>query len=393
MNKFDIIAYDFNRNDGLVAVTLKPKPQNQEKIATNIREQEKKDLKLPLLKEKYRCLKTDIQSLKSLLKRPYNIKEFKEFYRIYGQKLVDIDFGRIELFNLKGKNQFSIDEISQFRRDQSFVRWGKIFQIGQLQTKSSQQVQEQIVGLQFYNMLVRERLFTFRTLKYYKNDQERKKFPYQFLYTYDLEDCLQFNLQSFQEQASSQIKCQEYLPILKINFFQKYYDNFQLENIIVPFFQLKYDEQQYLQLFFVHLSKNGYKFKKQWIDKKESPDFDENKKYKCYIFVNYDTTFYTQPQLYNGVAEFASFHNFNIQQTDVAFGNIQRQQSKNFLEFYVDYIETEFFLSTISLEQKLNDIFSVLPQELSQKPFNDIIDERFMIPGNIQKIMQELFGK
>lgn len=62
-----------------------------------------KEMNLDLLKKKYRCPKTDISSLKTLLKRSYNVREFKEFYRIYGPKLIEIDFGLIELFNLKVK--------------------------------------------------------------------------------------------------------------------------------------------------------------------------------------------------------------------------------------------------------------------------------------------------
>lgn len=45
----------------------------------------------------------------------------------------------------------------------------------------------------FYNLLVREKIFTLRNLFYYKNDEQRKAFPYSYLCICDIEDTLLFN--------------------------------------------------------------------------------------------------------------------------------------------------------------------------------------------------------
>ncbi|CAD8165984.1 unnamed protein product [Paramecium pentaurelia] len=396
MNTYNVVSFDFTRNDGLVTVKVRPKITNQ--INTVIISKIKN---YQLLKEKYRCLKSDIQNLKALLKRSYNVREFREFYRIYGPKLIEIDFGFIELFNLKGENQFSIEEIYQFKKDVNFMRWGKLFTISQLERfKDGSSVQDQIVGLQFYNMLVKERIYTLRTLRYYKNDVERKKFPYQFLYIYDLEDSLQINLSSFQEYLSqiqdeiyTKTKMQEQqLPSLKIQFFKKQFQNFQFQNIIAPFLQLKFDEQKLIQLFFIHFNLSGYQIKNYQNSNDDQLEKKELLKYKCYIFVNHDTTFYSYEQLRNGAIEFANIHDFTISNSDILFINIKNQEN-NFLEEYVKYIESEFFLPEISIERQMNYIFNELPKEISKKPFNSILDEKFIIPQNIQNIMKQLSGE
>ncbi|CAD8050561.1 unnamed protein product [Paramecium primaurelia] len=406
MNSYKVVSMDFTRTDGQVTVKIRPKVESSEdkdddmfkkqKVTDPIAKNQSKQFQNQnLIRSKYRCSKSDIASLKRLLKRSYNIKEFKEFYKIYGPKLIEIDFGNIELFNVKGLNQYSITELQQFNKEQNFLRWGKLFSINQLSKYNDNSlIQNQIAALQFYNILIRERIFTLRTLRYYKNDKKRKEFPYQYLYIYDLEDCLQFNLQSFQDQASGQIKIQNHgLPQLKYNFFQKQYDNFQFENIIVPFFQVKFDEQKYIQLFFVHFSKSGYKQKQSRIAADGQDKDDQDKLYQCYIFVNFDTSYYSQQQLMNGVQEFAHFHNFELTPQEIQFVNI-KSQGKSFTEDYAEYIETEFFLQEKgSINHQMNYIFNQLPKEMAKKHFNDILNDQFIIPKNIESLLEQFFGK
>ncbi|CAK65958.1 unnamed protein product (macronuclear) [Paramecium tetraurelia] len=407
MKSYTIVNFDFTGNDGLVTVRVRPRVQSQEKkyIATEFQRPSKatdpifshQDQSLlkqkdTLIKVKYRCSKTEIASLKRLLKRSFNTKEFQEFYKIYGPKLIEIDFGNIELFNVKGQNQYNIKELQQYDREKQFIRWGIIFSIAQLSKFiETQSIQDQIIALQFYNLLVRERLFTLRILRYYKDDKKRKQFPYTYLYIYDFEDCVEFNVQSFQESQSGQIKAQNiFLPLLKYKFFENQYDNFQFENIIVPFFQNPPDDSQQIQLFFVHFNKSGYKFRGERVV--QSENIDKEKKYQCYIFVDFDTTYYNQQRLVNGVQDFANIHNFELTFNDIQFVNL-KNQGKCFLEEYVDYIETEFFQQQKgSTEDKMNYIFKQLPKEISKKSFNDILDPSFIIPQNVESIMAQFFG-
>ncbi|CAK73442.1 unnamed protein product (macronuclear) [Paramecium tetraurelia] len=402
MNSYDVKGFDFTRDDGLVTVRVKQKESNQvpNQVSNKVPEPIQKQINVQLIKSKYRCLKSDIQSLKTLLKRSYNLREFKEFYRVYGPKLIEIDFGLIELFNVKGENQFSINEIEKFQYGLHFIRWGILFTIAHLQGyKDGSQLKDQIIGLQYYNMLVKERVFTLRTLRYYKNDIERKKFPYQYLFIYDLEDNLKFSLSFFQEYLSNQqdhqiqqIKQQEeLLPTMKTQFYQNYFKDFQFTNIIAPFFQVKKEEQEQpqIQLFFIHFSLDGYQFKNY----QNSNDVSQsNQEYKCYIFVNFDTTFYSQVQLQNGAREFANIHNFIMSNSDIQFINI-KNQGNNFLEEYVKYIESEFFLLETSIENQMNYIFNELPTELSKVQVNSTINDKFIIPQNVQNVMKQLFGE
>ncbi|CAD8151062.1 unnamed protein product [Paramecium octaurelia] len=407
MYSYDVINFDFTRDDGFVAVRVKPKESNQvpdqrsNQVSNQVPEPIQNPLNVQLIKPKYRCLKSDVQSLKTLLKRTYNLREFKEFYRVYGPKLIEIDFGLIELFNVKGENQFSIQEIEKFQYGLNFIRWGKLFTIDHLQGyKDGSQINNQIIGLQYYNMLVKERIFTLRTLRYYKNDVERKKFPYQYLYIYDFEDNLQISFSFFQEYLSNQqnyeiqqIKQQkELLPSLKIQFYQKYFKDFQFTHIIAPFFQVKQEEQDQLQiqLFFIHFSLDGYQFKNY--SNSSDNQQQRNQSYKCHIFVNFETTFYSQQQLQNGASEFANIHNFIISNSDIQFVNINNQEN-NFLTEYVKYIESEFFLLETSIDSQMNYIFNELPKELSKNQVNSVLNDKFIISQNVQNVMKKLFGE
>ena len=77
---FEIKSYDFDRDDGLVEVVIKLKRLNSLKTTRKTNEN--------LCVKKVRAPKIDIQILRNILKSPLTIDSVREFYRIYGYKMI-----------------------------------------------------------------------------------------------------------------------------------------------------------------------------------------------------------------------------------------------------------------------------------------------------------------
>ncbi|KAM3131617.1 hypothetical protein pb186bvf_016281 [Paramecium bursaria] len=223
---FEIKSYDFDRDDGLVEVVIKLKRLHSLKPAKKTNDN--------LVVKKVKASKIDVQILKNILKNPLTIDNVRQFYRIYGYKLIQMDFGQFEMFNIK-RQTFQ-------RQKEGIRRWGQYFQLG---TNTFEQIFD---SFNFLTILFREILYSQRVSLCCQNDNKRKyEYPFKSLMVFDPIDTLEFSL--FQLSDLTKKSGQQYNELIKMKLdqFQSVTGNSiagESLNIIVPFlYVIKMDDQ------------------------------------------------------------------------------------------------------------------------------------------------------
>lgn len=91
--QFKVVDWDFKRDDKMVKITIKYKDEQNDKtddIDNTI-----------LVTKKIRVPKLQIADLKTILIQSQSVANMRVFYSIYAKKIIEIEMGLIEMYNVK----------------------------------------------------------------------------------------------------------------------------------------------------------------------------------------------------------------------------------------------------------------------------------------------------